>query len=327
MTAMQVIIVAITIGLTALDGYDVLAISFASPGIAKEWGIDRAALGVVLSMELLGMALGSVLLGGIADRIGRRNTVLTCLVIMSSGMAMVTTVKSIELLCIWRVLTGLGIGGMLAAGNAIATEFSNHRHRDLSVALMAIGYPVGAVLGHSFGGKVALGYLGLPPTALDIVYSVDSSPSPRPPDLRDSPTRDVVALLESLPPRLPSREALVDLAMSRGLGQRLGEWLAMNLEREGEGFRLVLEMPAIRAMLEDYFELDAWPLVDALPGHTRFHAIIGGRSEVWTEADRAHLGAASAAQPGRIVSTTLPTGHWVHVEDADGLVEAIVSTL
>ena len=157
MTAMQVIIVAITIGLTALDGYDVLAISFASPGIAKEWGIDRAALGVVLSMELLGMALGSVLLGGIADRIGRRNTVLTCLVIMSSGMAMVTTVKSIELLCIWRVLTGLGIGGMLAAGNAIATEFSNHRHRDLSVALMAIGYPVGAVLGGSIAAILLRG--------------------------------------------------------------------------------------------------------------------------------------------------------------------------
>jgi len=157
MTAMQVIIVAITIGLTALDGYDVLAISFASPGIAKEWGIDRAALGVVLSMELLGMALGSVLLGGIADRIGRRNTVLTCLVIMSTGMAMVTTVKSIELLCIWRVLTGLGIGGMLAAGNAIATEFSNHRHRDLSVALMAIGYPVGAVLGGSIAAILLRG--------------------------------------------------------------------------------------------------------------------------------------------------------------------------
>jgi MFS family permease len=149
MTAMQVAIVAITVGLTALDGYDVLAISFASPGIAKEWGIDRAALGVVLSMELLGMALGSVFIGGFADRIGRRKTVLGCLVIMSAGMAMVTSVKSINLLCIWRVLTGLGIGGMLATGNAIATEFSNNRRRDLSVALMSIGYPVGAVLGGS----------------------------------------------------------------------------------------------------------------------------------------------------------------------------------
>ena len=52
MTRAQVIVVALTVGLTALDGFDVLSSSFASPGIAKEWGIDRAALGVVLSMEI-----------------------------------------------------------------------------------------------------------------------------------------------------------------------------------------------------------------------------------------------------------------------------------
>src|SRR5215510_9626570 len=75
MAALQVLIVAITIGLNALDGFDVLSISFASPGIAAEWGITRAALGFVLSMELFGMALGSVLLGGVADKIGRRPTV------------------------------------------------------------------------------------------------------------------------------------------------------------------------------------------------------------------------------------------------------------
>jgi hypothetical protein len=52
--------------LVALDGFDVLAISFASPGIAKEWGIDRASLGIVLSMEIIGMALGSFTLGNVA---------------------------------------------------------------------------------------------------------------------------------------------------------------------------------------------------------------------------------------------------------------------
>ena len=45
------------------------------------------------------------------------------------------------------MITGLGIGGMLAAINAVAAEFSNTRRRDLSVAIMSIGYPVGAALG------------------------------------------------------------------------------------------------------------------------------------------------------------------------------------
>lgn len=147
MGTLQILAVATTVGLTALDGFDVLSISFASPGIATEWGIDRAALGIVLSMELIGMALGSIVLGGVADRIGRRPTMLGCLVLMTLGMFMVTAVKQLTELEVWRFVTGLGIGGILAANNAVAAEFSNLRRRNLSVSLMAIGYPIGAVLG------------------------------------------------------------------------------------------------------------------------------------------------------------------------------------
>jgi MFS family permease len=171
MTAMQVAIVGITIALNALDGFDVLSISFASPGIAAEWKITRAALGVVLSMELFGMAIGSIFLGSLADRIGRRPTVLGCLAVMATGMFMATTstgiLGSIVMpvfapiagwlgytldvrladLSMWRIVTGLGIGGMLAAINAVVAEFSNSRRKDLNVAIMSIGYPVGAALG------------------------------------------------------------------------------------------------------------------------------------------------------------------------------------
>ena len=69
MSRAQWVTVATMIGLNALDGFDVLSISFAAPGIAQAWGIDRAALGLVLSMELIGMALGSLTLGGAADRL------------------------------------------------------------------------------------------------------------------------------------------------------------------------------------------------------------------------------------------------------------------
>lgn len=147
MGTMQVIIVVITICLNALDGFDVASISYASPGIAKEWGIDSAGLGIVLSMELAGMALGSIFLGGVADKIGRRRTVLGCITVMAVGMFLATTVRNPIELSVWRVMTGLGIGGMLAAINAVSAEFSSTKRRDLSVSLMSIGYPVGAVIG------------------------------------------------------------------------------------------------------------------------------------------------------------------------------------
>jgi benzoate transport len=152
MTPLQVIVVAVTVGLNALDGFDVLSISFAAPGIAAEWGITRAALGIVLSMELIGMSLGSILLGGFADKIGRRPTILGCLVVMTVGMFMATTVNGVIDLCVWRVFTGLGIGGMVASVTAVTAEFSNDRRRHLSISLMSIGYPVGAAIG---GGIIA----------------------------------------------------------------------------------------------------------------------------------------------------------------------------
>jgi benzoate transport len=158
MSWLQIVVVAITIGLNALDGFDILSISFASPGIAKEWGIDRAQLGFVLSMELIGMALGSIFLGGVADKIGRRSTMLGCLTVMAIGMFMATTVHGLIDLSIWRVITGLGIGGMLAAINAVAAEFSNARRRNLCVSLMSIGYPVGAVIGGTVTAQLLAGH-------------------------------------------------------------------------------------------------------------------------------------------------------------------------
>ena len=154
------------------------SISFASPGIAQEWGIDRAALGIVLSMELIGMALGSVFLGGVADKIGRRPTILGCLVVMAFGMLMATTVRGLVDLSIWRIVTGLGIGGMLAAINAVSAEFSNTQRRNLSVSMMSIGYPVGAVLGGIVAAQLLRGndwrsvfYFGAIVTALLIPSS------------------------------------------------------------------------------------------------------------------------------------------------------------
>jgi benzoate transport len=151
MTTAQLAVVVITVLLNAMDGFDILSIAFASPGIAKEWGINQLGLGIVLSMELIGMAIGSVFLGGVADKVGRRPTLLGCLVVMAAGMLLATTASSPVQLSMWRVLTGLGIGGMLSCTNAVVAEFSNRKWRSLCISFMVIGYP----LGGGFGGLYA----------------------------------------------------------------------------------------------------------------------------------------------------------------------------
>lgn len=158
MGKLQVTAVVMCVLLFGVDGFDVLSISFAAPGIASEWGIDRAALGIVLSMELIGMALGSVVIGGLADRIGRRPAILMCLIVMSAGMYFAATAGSVQALSIYRLATGLGIGGMLASTNAMAAEYSNARRRNFVVIIMAAGYPVGAIVGGSIASLLLVSF-------------------------------------------------------------------------------------------------------------------------------------------------------------------------
>lgn len=151
----QIVVVGLMVLLNALDGFDVLSSAFAAPGIMQDWGIDRTALGVVLSAELVGMGFGSVILGGMADRYGRKLTMLVCLVVMAGGMYLASAADAVTPMTIWRFITGLGIGGMLAATNAVVAETSSKSGRSLSVALYVIGYPVGGVI----GGFAAQGWL------------------------------------------------------------------------------------------------------------------------------------------------------------------------
>lgn len=143
----QYVVVLLMVLLNALDGFDVLSSAFASPGIAKEWGVPREALGVMLSAELVGMGFGSVILGGLADKRGRKPTMLVCLAVMAVGMYMAHAATGLTDLSIWRFITGLGIGGMLTSTNAVTAESTSASARSLSMAIYVIGYPLGGVIG------------------------------------------------------------------------------------------------------------------------------------------------------------------------------------
>jgi len=158
MTMAQITVVVLTVLLNAMDGFDILSIAFASPGIMADWHINRAQLGVVLSAELIGMGIGSVFLGGVADKIGRRPTLMGCLVVMAMGMLGATTATSPVILSVWRVFTGLGIGGMLSATNAVVGEFTSVKHRSLCISFMVIGYPLGGGIGGLYASNLIGAY-------------------------------------------------------------------------------------------------------------------------------------------------------------------------
>ena len=174
MTGFQIVVVAICTLLNMIDGFDVLAISFTAPVIAKEWGVEPATLGVLLSAGLAGMALGSLFLSPVADLVGRRAVLILCTAIISVGMLGSAATSNVWELAALRLLTGLGIGGLLSSGNTLLAEYAPDRWRDLSISSMVVGYSGGAIIGGSisayliaaFGWRAAFIFGGVCSTVL-----------------------------------------------------------------------------------------------------------------------------------------------------------------
>ncbi|MFT4249719.1 MAG: MFS transporter [Pseudomonas sp.] len=147
MSRFQWLAIAICVLLNMLDGFDVMVMAFTAPHVSADWLLSGKALGLMLSAGLVGMALGSLLLAPLADRIGRRAVILWCLAILTVGMALSALARDAWQLGLLRVFTGIGIGGMLASVGVIAAEYADTKWRSTAVALQATGYPIGATLG------------------------------------------------------------------------------------------------------------------------------------------------------------------------------------
>ena len=147
MTGAEIVAVATCIFINMLDGFDVLVIAFAGPAIAKAWGLAPGELGLLFSSGLAGMMLGSLFLAPLADRIGRRPVILVSLALVSTGMLASAASTGLYMLAATRVMSGLGIGAMLAGLTATVAEYTPERSRALAVSLLQTAYPVGAILG------------------------------------------------------------------------------------------------------------------------------------------------------------------------------------
>jgi esterase len=182
-----------------------------------------------------------------------------------------------------------------------------------------LGLNMRGIMGHSFGGKVTLAYAALRPDELDEVWVLDSTPSTRVDGMKNVGAAHVLDTLDALPQTFPSRDFFVEHMTASGMDRPQIDWLAMNVRRDGDVFRFRLDLPTIRALLEDYFARDLWSVVEHPDGRRRLGFIIGGRSITVSPADRDRLSKLAANDPKLEIHTLPGADHWVHVDDPDGL--------
>lgn len=194
---------------------------------------------------------------------------------------------------------------------------------DVAALASVLAVPVQGVVAHSFGGKVALQLAAK--VRLSHVALLDSTPGSRL-DFRGSQlTARVLEILDALQGHVwPTREAFIRELMAQGQERGVAQWLAMNGVVEQGQYRLTLELPRIHALMRSYLSLDAWPALERACD-TAFHLIIGDRSAVFDASDRLRARALAEQSNGRITVDVLPAGHWVHVDDFEGVLRVLLT--
>lgn len=143
---LQLTTILICFLMNMLDGTDVMVISYTAPNISKDWSISPQSLGIVFSAGLLGMSIGAMFLAPRADKIGRKSMILICNLIMGMSVSAIYWVNSVEVLTFFRVISGIGIGGMLASTATLTAENAPAKMKDFWVSFVMSGYPIGAVI-------------------------------------------------------------------------------------------------------------------------------------------------------------------------------------
>jgi len=189
------------------------------------------------------------------------------------------------------------------------------------------GARVRGVLGHSFGGKIALELARQRDFDLDQLFMIDSTPSARPDAKGSESTRHIIDLLTNVPTEFPDRAAFTAWIEERGVSRPTAMWLAMNVRAIPSTRRFVfrVDIAGLREMLADYFRVDLWDVLEHPPGAgaMQSHLIAGGRSGIVDDADRRRVGRC----PNTTLDVIADADHWVHVDAPDALRDLVLRYL
>jgi MFS transporter, AAHS family, 4-hydroxybenzoate transporter len=256
----------LVVGLCALtvlmDGFDTQAIGYVAPAIIKAWHIDRSALAPVFAAGLIGLMLGALSFGPIADRIGRKPVLVFCTLFFGLGSLLTATVESLNGLLLLRFITGLGLGGVLPNAIALTTEYAPARIRATTIMIMFCGFSLGAALGGlaaagliaSFGWQSVFIVGGVAPCILFVFLLALLPESIRYLVVRGGKSAKVAAILAKVEPG-----AKLDVQTTFTVDERRsGAFVVKQLFAEGRTLLTLLLWVIFFMSLLDLYFLSSW---------------------------------------------------------------------
>ncbi len=193
---------------------------------------------------------------------------------------------------------------------------------DLGALVRETGRAADAVVGHSFGGKVAMTWVaeGLRPHQL---WVVDSTPEAQ---AEVGGARRLLDRLRDLPGPFGTRDELVEALQEHGLTPAMGHWMATNLAGDPErGYRWRIDLDSLEALLSDFARQDLWEVLTAPPPGTEIHIIRAEGSDVLSGGTLARV--EELARGGEVSLHPVSGGHWVNVDNPASLHDLLVDGL
>ena len=167
-----------------LDAMDVMLYSLVLGYLIREFSMDKSTAGFLISLTLVASAIGGLLFGVLADRIGRTRALMASILVYSLATAACGLSRTIPQLAVFRFVLGLGMGGEWTTAAALIAETWRAEHRGKALGLMQSAYAIGeaiaalvvAVVLPHFGWR-AVFFVGVLP-ALLVFWIQKSVPEP-----------------------------------------------------------------------------------------------------------------------------------------------------
>ena len=146
-TRFQMLTLGLCFLIVLFDGFDVAVMGFIAPSLMQEWGLSKAAFGPVMSAGMVGLAIGALVAGPYADRLGRKKVLLgavTAFGLLSIDCAFARTPYELAIL---RLLIGIALGAALPNCTTLLSEYLPERKRALLITVMFTGFNLGSGCG------------------------------------------------------------------------------------------------------------------------------------------------------------------------------------
>ena len=194
---------------------------------------------------------------------------------------------------------------------------------DVDRLVASLDFHAAAVLGHSFGGKVALMYARHHGDELRQVWMMDSTPAVRAPE---GSAWEMIETVRALPDTFAARAEAVEGIVAAGYPEGVAQWMAINLEPADGRYRWRIDFDAMEEMLRDFFRTDLWDVVERPPAGVEVHVVKATESRTLDDDSLARVERAAAADD-RVYLHLLQGGHWINTDNPQGVIDLLVSRL